>query len=240
MNQDHNQRFPEQDIENRPQECVGETVSDLIGNLAQIPCDAGYSYATALKVMNQSPTTAGSDPYSGMLGGMIYGALPTDKVPFDVNVMDELYESNINNYPLEEQELAQFYAQNGVKIFNSYQEIVSWLSLNKGGVSLALKWYASFSSPPTSGVLPEPQGQFTYHNVAVYESTTSGLRVKPWLGPRFGDAGYCYLTEETFDTVWFGAYAFDPTAWRWLSLAYAGVARWYLLKDIVPMMKKRV
>jgi hypothetical protein len=237
MNQDYLQRFPNQNIELRSTECVGETVADIVGNIVGVPCDAGYSFAATLRVMGVTPTTAGSDPYSGALSGIVYGALPTVKEPFDATTMGELYEANLDNYPVPDKQAAEQYAQNGIVLLESYTDIVNFLSLNKGGVILPMRWYQSFMTPNPDGTLPMPSGGITDHCVAVYEATTLGLRVKPWLGANYGTGGYCYMPEALFPTLFFGeAWGFDKSRSRWFSLASASVMRPWIIKDTLPQM----
>lgn len=236
MNLDVLKRFPNQNSEKRAEECVGETVADIIGNISEQPCDAGFSYAAALRVNNSVPTTAGSNPYAGMLGGLIYGALPTEKVPFDVSVMNELYEANWNNYTPESKMLANTYTQNGVTILKSYQDVVN--CVNSGmPVCLALRWYKSFFASNSDGVLPWPEGQMFNHCVGIFEATEKGLRTKAWLGPDFADGGYAYLPQDVFNQVFYSAYAFNPRGWRWLNLASTAVIRPWLISDILPQLK---
>lgn len=235
MNIDRLQRFPNQTTEKRYNECVGETVADIVGNIFNQPMDAGFSKACALKVANEPPTSGGTDSYSGMVGATIYGCMPTDDVPFDVNVYDELYESNINNYS--PRTLAVRFHTNTVKSFYSYNDISQYLSQNKMGVQLTVKWYESFNTPNQDGTLPAPTGSFSYHCVAVYEDTLLGLRVKPWLGSEFGYGGYCYMSRITFGLSFISSSGFDPNANRWMWLARTAVTHLNLLPDILPLLK---
>ena len=237
MNRDYLKRFPSQLIEQRPTECVGETVADIIGNIERIPCDAGFSYAAALRIAGQIPTTAGSDPYSGMLSSVVYGALPTENEPFDAATTSELYEANIANYGASGLLLAKNFTQPGVLQFYSYSGISNYLSTYNMGVQLGLRWYESFNTPNQDGTLPPPSGQFTEHCVAVYEDTDKGLRIKPWLGPSYGDGGYAYLSEASFNLVFQDASGFDQNAYRWTSLVKILLPRWYLFSDVWPQLK---
>ena len=243
MNQDLLMRFPNQDIENRPTECVGETIADIIGNLVGAPCDAGYSYAATLRVMNVAPTTAGSDPYSGVLGGVVYGGLATQKEPFDATTTSELYEANLANYPTPDEQAAQQYAQNGITLLTSYESIVDFLSIGAGGVTLPITWYSSFMAPQPNGTLPPPLGTTTSHCVAVYEATPLGLRVKPWIGPGYGAGGYCFLPEALFTSIFIEgqAWGFNKGASRWFSLATTALQASFtgnlpLLRDCVQFL----
>lgn len=233
MNRDQLKRFPNQIIENRPQACVGETYADIIGNIRNQPMDAGFSYAAALKVANTVPTTAGSDPYSGGLAGVVYGALPTEDAPFDATTTSELYEADISNYA--NRPLALNFAQNGLQSLYTYSDIANYLIEYKQGVQLAVRWYSSFNTPNADGSLPPPSGSYSLHCVAVYEDTLLGLRVKPWLGPDFADHGYCYMNQTTFNLVFQSAAGFVPGN-RWVNLVKILLNHWWLYFDIYPQL----
>ena len=231
MNLDVLGRMPNQNMEGRSTECVGETVADIVGNIKNQAMDAGFSYAAALKVMNQTPTTAGSDPYSGMLGAVVYGCLPTEKEAFDATTTGELYESNLANY--QNRSLALLNAQNGVMVLRSYQEIVNYLMAYKKPVNLAVDWYSTFETPNQDKTLPAPLGTITEHDVEVCEDTLLGLRVKSWQGPEYG---YVFLSETTFNLIFRGAWGFDPKASRWMSLVKILLSHWNLYADIYPQL----
>lgn len=236
-NQDLLQRFPNQDIQNLPTACVGETIADIIGNIVGIPCDPGYSYAATLKVMGVQPTTAGSDPYSGALSGVVYGGLATTQDPTDITTQTELFRANIANYPKPDPQVAEQYSQNGIVLLEDYSSIVGFLGTNQGGVILPLTWYQSFMTPNSDGTLPMPSGGTSSHCTAVYEATMLGLRQKPWLGADYGAGGYDFLPEAVFTSVFSGqAWGFTRNANRWFSLASASVVRPWIISDTLPQM----
>lgn len=234
MNYDTLQRFPNQDIANRPDECVGETWSDLNGNRFKQAMYAGFSYAAALRISNTAPTTEGSDPYSGGLGVILYGTMPTDEAPYDISTQSELYDANWANYP--QKSLAANFVQNGLVRLYSYSDICNYFMEYKQGCQLAIKWYESFGTPNADGTLPAPSGSFSYHCVAVYEDNLLGLRIKPWLGPSWGAGGYAFISQTTFNLVFQNAAGFNLQASRWTSLISALITRWYLLGDIYTQL----
>jgi hypothetical protein len=235
MNQDALKRFPNQLTEMRHDECVGECIADIVGNIFNQPMDAGYSYATALRVSNTEPNTNGSDPYSGMIGATIYGVLPTEDVAFDATTTSELYEANYKNYI--EYKLASYFLSNAVRPLYSYEAISQYLLQYRMGVQLGIRWYESFNIPNQDGSLPAPTGAYTEHCIAVYEDTLLGLRVKPWLGPNYGQGGYSFMSKTTFDLVFENASCFDPYASRWMWLAKTAVTHLNLIPDILPLLK---
>lgn len=234
MNRDVLKRFPQQNIENRLQECVGEGVADIIGNIRNQAMDPGMSYAAALKVANTIPTTAGSDPYSGMLGGLVYGALPTEDAPFDATTTSELFEANLANYA--NRPLALNFAQNGVTFLYSYDDIANYLLESKQGVGCAIHFYQSFLTPNADGTLPAPSGTFSNHFIAIYEDTLLGLRAKVWLGPDYGMSGYCFIPRSIFNQIFVGAWGFNLQGNRWINLVKTLLNHWWLYSDIFSQL----
>jgi len=237
MNLDHLQQFPNQLVDGDPSECVALSVADIAGNIDSQLYDPDIIYAYTLRLMGQQPNTGGLDPYTGMLCPVVYGLLPISLETFTAKTMGELYVANYQNYTPDERIAALKWARRGVMPLYSYAEIAGYLSAYRTGVSLAVKWYESFNTPNQDGTLPAPVGAFSYHNVAVYEETDKGFRVKPWLGPQFGDGGYVYMSETTLELVYQSAYGFDPNAWRWLSLAKIAVTHSWDIIDILPILK---
>ncbi len=238
MNLDKLQRFPNQNLEARAEECVGETVADIIGNIIGTPMDAGFSYAAAHRVGRTLNTIKGADPLAGMLGGVVYGALATIKEPFDATTTSERYEGDIANYPPTDVLLAHAFAQNGVVFLDGAYEIASWVENRGSGIMVPMKWYENFMQPNPDGTLPMPAGNtYTYHVTACYRfDPQRGFQIKPWLGPDFGDHGYCYIPAGMLASVSDAAYAFNSSAWRWMQLAKIGVTRPWLANDLWPQL----
>ena len=233
MNQDYQKRFPNQNADRRETECEAETIADLVGNIQRIPCTPDYSYAVGLRMMNIPPNTGGLDPLAGMQGAVVYGVCPADNDP----LQGELYEANLSNYSPEEKAKALSEAQKGVVTLRSWRDIINHLDKGIGGVALIVRWYNGFSTPGPSGVLPMPIGDHSFHCVAVYGYDEKGLLIKPLLGSEYGDGGYGHINGLVFTNCFEQAYAFDPFAWRWLSLAGIAVTKPYLIPDILPMLK---
>ena len=219
-----------------PTACVGETIADIVGNIKRTPMDPGFSYAAALKVMGVTPSTAGSDPYSGALAAIVYGALPTTAEPTNIETNSELFQANFANYPAFLPSVLPN-AQNGLTALRSYQDIVNSLAQGTGGVVLPITFFSSFLGVSETGVLPMPTGAISEHCTAVYEATDAGLRTKMWLGPNYGDGGYVYIPEPLFSTIFSGtAWGFNPSANRWLNLVSILLTNWSLFSDIYPQL----
>lgn len=236
MNQDFLQLFPNQNTDARAEECVAYTVTDLVGNTFNIPCDPGFTYGATEHLENIVPNDGGTDPLTGMQTALIYGVLPTTKEDFTALTTSELYEANFLNYSPSDKTLAKSYSMNGVKNLYFYDDIVNHLALSVGGAAIAMRWYESFNSPNSDGTLPDPSGIYSNHCVAAYESTSKGLRIKSWQG-MIGDGGYLYLTEAQFNVCTYSSYAFDPSSWRWFSLASIAVSHPAAIYEILPMLQ---
>ena len=232
---DRLQRFPNQNIIQRQNECVLETVCDIWGNIQDQPFAPDFNLAATFKVMGVPPSSGGTDPYAGMLSALVYGALPTEVEPTDVSTGSELLAANWANYDPNMKRLALHYAATGIKQLYSYQDICNYLDTQQRGVAFAMKWFESFMVPLQDGSLPQPRDNFSDHCVAIFGYDEQGLKAKAWLGPDFGDKGYCYIPEVMFNLVFVEAFAFVDQ-WRWLNLARTGLSHPWLLPDIIPQL----
>lgn len=222
MTTDTLKRMPNQDIENRPTECVAETVCDILGNAYRIPFDPGFTYAMTLRLERSTPTTAGSDPLMGMQSAILYGVLETSQEPFDATTVGELYEANWQNYTDANRQDALKWTQNGIISMWTFADVVAYLKAYNLGVSFPMRWYQNFNVVAHDGNLPIPAGLYSDHNINIVGITDDNrLIAKPWLGPDYGDGGYCYLSESIFNQVqdhYYAAYGFNPGANRIFSI----------------------
>lgn len=233
---DKNQYFPNQLIDGNSTECVALTVADICGNIDSQLYDPDFNYAFTLYLQGIQPNTAGLDPRAGILSTVAYGLLPMSEADFTAKTMGELYIANFANYSKEDVASALKNARNGIKRLYSYDEIVQYLNDEQKGVSLAVKWFPEFNNPYSGGILPTPNtsGEYSLHNVAVYGSGTNGLQIKPWLGPSYGFGGYGYMNCYVFSQVFQCAFAYDPKAWKWLSLVQMCLLYPNRIKDLLP------
>lgn len=229
-----------QNINGETTECAAIAVADLWGNILGKPQDPDYTYAAALKVMNLAPNTGGLDPLCAMQSAVVFHTLPASQETFTALTSGELYIANFNNYTAAQQQFAQSTtAPNGIAAFGSYQEIVNWLALNKGGVAIPMSWYPSFMTPNADGTLPQPQGTPSNHVVTCYYEDSRGLQIKPNLGANFGQNGYVYLPEDIFNqakTAFNYSFAFDPNAYRWLSIASIAIQHPAIIQYALPQL----
>lgn len=230
------QRFPDQNAEHRVEGCVGETISDILGNIYGVPLDPDFSEAAGYAVQGAPPSNLGESAISALYGAVAYGALPA---VLDGAFTDELTENNFANYVSLQKTTAAGFAPKGIRWLNGYDDISRHLFTYNTGVAVGFKWYNSFSNPFPDGTLRSPNfvtEEFTYHETAVYENTPMGLRVKPWLGPDFGDKGYVYVPRIVFEQTWTGAAAFRPDGLRWWTLIQAAMEYPKNISNLLPII----
>lgn len=238
MNLDALKRFPNQNIENRFNFCVGETIADILGNKYSQPFDCDYSYAAGLAVQALPPNIAGEDPYAAFLGACAYGALPKS-ADIDPPEATPLYEATFSAYTLQERQTASIYAQNGVTVLYGFDAITEHLLTKRQGVAIAMKWYyQSFNNPYPDGTLRTPgKGEpFSYHCVAAYENTDKGLRIKPWQGPDYGLGGYGFLPRSIYSQCFPTGYAFSDEAIRFLTVVKTALQYPKNLGNMLPLI----
>jgi hypothetical protein len=218
-------------------QCVGFTVSDIVGNIIGQQCDLSFSYALGLWMGDLLPTTIGEDPYAAMAAAVAFGALPLiDDTPQQLT-MSQLERVNIANYTPQQFQQAKIGTQNGIMYLGSYQEIVDYVRTYKQGVSLAMKFYRSFLIPNQDGTLPAISGDFSYHNVGVWNDGI-GLLIKPYCGATYGLGGYAYLTEANYDLTEIGAWGFTP-GWRWFNLVKIALQYPKRIPQILPLLSTK-
>lgn len=242
FNVDSGEWFPNQRINGAPDECVAITVTDILGDKLNINLDPDFTYAMTLRLEGSVPTTAGSDPWSGMLSAVGYGVLPMSDADFTALANGELYVSNWQNYSVQDKQTALVYAQNGGK--NVSLDFNSVLTAAKAnfGVSLPMLWYSSFMAPNEDGTLPYASGPTSNHNVRVCGQITIGgvvyMILKPWLGKEYGKEGYCFMSQNQFIICAKAAYVFDSTANRFFSLLGIAITKYPFLSDFIPQLIK--
>lgn len=216
-------------------QCVGFTVSDIVGNLIGKQCDLSFSYALGLYMGNLTPTTGGEDPYAGMCGAVVFGALLASLAQEQLSET-AIEQVNINNYSLAEIVAATKNVQNGIVPLNSFTAIQNYLAQNIGGVSFAMQFYQSFLTPNPDSTFPVPSGDYSNHNAGIWANSNGDLVLKPYCGAEWGVGGYCFLTENTYNQCSVGAWGFSPTAWRWLQLVKIALQYPSRIPQILPLL----
>ncbi len=244
FNIDTQEWFPNQQIDGDPDECVAITVTDILGDKDNINYSPDFTYAMTLRLAGSSPSTAGSDPWSGMLSAVGYGLLPMSDADFTSLVKGELYASNWQNYAADDCKTALSHAQNGARVVDLNFNTVLAEARANFGVSMPMLWFSSFTTPDATGILPPARGPITRHNVRVVgQKTVAGVRymvIKPWLGKKYGWGGYGLMSQNQFIICTQAAYVFNPAANRFFSLLGIAVTRYPFLADFIPQLMKTV
>jgi len=233
MNQDYLGIKYNQLIDGNPTECVAITAADLKGNIIKQAQDPDFTYAFTRYLMGKEPSTEGLDPLTGMQSVIVYGTLPASQETFTAHSMGELYVANYKNYTQGQIQFARNTPKsNGIKTLNGSTAMRSFLDLGIGGIGIPMLWYPSYMNPNADGTLPAPSGTPTLHMVSGYDYNDRGIKIKPYLGQGYGQDGYVYHRPAALDR----AYAFDPNAWRWMSLASIALQHTNAIGDILPQL----
>ncbi len=241
FNVDTQEWFPNQRIDGDPDECVAITVTDILGDKDYINYSPDFTYAKTLQLEGSTPTTAGSDPWSGMLSAVGYGVLPMSDADFTALTKGELYVSNWQNYSQEDTKTALTHAQNGARRISLDLPIIFKETKANYGVALPMTWYSSFLNPNSDGTVTI-SGSYTNHMTRVVgKATRNNLDcpiIKPWLGKKYGWGGYLVLTPSQFAQCAKDAFVFDPTANRFFSLLGIALTKFPFLVDFIPQLIK--
>jgi len=229
--------FPNQNSEHRPDQCVAESVRGLASNITGILYDAGFTYGATQHLQGIKPTTAGSDPQTGMESAIIYGLLPETDEDFTALTTSELFEANFDNYSAADKRTASFHTMKGIIVLRTFQQILDYMVTYQLPVSIATKWYNAFEDIGSNGVLPLVTGTPDHlHNSIVYGANGGNLVLESHQGTGYGDGGYCYLDQTLFDSIFVGAYGFNPNAWVWFEKAKILGRHWNAFNDIYPIL----
>lgn len=210
MNLDLLGHFENQNLENRKNSCIGESVTDAVGNLLKVQCDPDYTMATSFYVQGKAASTLGTNLYAAMLGAIAYGLLPDSKDRSDPLQTSELYEDTYSNYSEDQKQFAlRFLPPGGLpQRLNTFSDIAKYLETQKMGVPLVIRWHPEFNNPGPNRVFSMPHlPQESNHCVVAYEVTDAGLKIKPFLGEEYG---YAYLPPNVFNAVISESYGFVP------------------------------
>lgn len=242
FNVDSGEWFPNQNITGQYDECVAIFATDTLGDKLNINLDPDFTYAMTLRLEGSIPTTAGSDPWSGMLSAVAYGVLPMSDADFTALQKGELYVSNWQNYSAQDRQTALSYAQNGARNVALDLPTLFAEAKTNGGVGIPMTWYSSFMAPAADGTVTQVSGTTTNHMPRlVGQKTINGVAcpiIKPWLGKEYGWGGYLVLTPGQFYACVKAAYVFDSTANRFFSLLGIAITKYPFLSDFIPQLIK--
>lgn len=233
---------PSQVADNAETECVGYHVADTFTDFTKDIKTPDFSYAGAIFVENEPPTTAGVDPLAGLQGGVIVGSLSKSQTPTMSAAQDgELFVANFSNWqPFQKTSALLTTAvdvHNALGFTDSFTSIISTMWTGQVAVALCTPWYHEWMSAP-GGILPMPaninntaglpwhchsaKGQHTI-------GSTSYIIDKPWIGTSWGQAGFGYMSQDVANAVFqvpgTGALVMVMIGKRWLPLCKIVVTR---------------
>lgn len=231
--------FPNQETEQRPYECTGEAVTDILSDVYGVKLSPDFSYAAGLDIEGidgQDPD--GCDMLATMEGAIGHGVLALASAPLTAQTNTEAFCSDFNNWPQSSKDLALNRVQNGVMNVlgngDAFDSIVNACYLGKQGVSVGTPWFPEFFADATGIVQNMPNvskltdalgNPLPWHNWAVKGKITFNnipyVMVKSWQGA-VGDKGWLYFNRETINAILSisgtGAFIFNPNAIRWVAI----------------------
>ena len=179
-----------------PEGCTGMTLADIATDYFKVMCSPFFEYTKTCLLENQ-PVGNPCDVVDVLKTPTVYGA--------------QALGETTDQQALTRRMLG--YSVNPIK-GSLFQGIVSAMSTGAGSVAFAGTWYQSFEFP-VNGVIPAPKGGTSGHMWKFCGlKTISGvpyLIAKPWLGPNWGDKGFCYFSESVLDSIGGQAFTFAPT-----------------------------
>lgn len=224
MTTDFLKHFADQNKEHRLESCIGESISDSIGNLIGRPCDPDYTMAASFYVQGKAANLLGTNLYAAMLGAIAYGCLPETADKTDPIQTSELTEDTYSNYSDLQKNIAlQSLPPSGLPLrLNNFADITAYLFKYKMGVPLVIEWHEEFNDPSPSRIFSIPTTpRLSNHCVEVVDVTPQGLQVKPHLGEEYG---YAYIPMNVLPKIMMESYGFVPGN-RAITLLYVIVWR---------------
>lgn len=202
------QTFPQ------PEGCGGEGIASVMGDLERKLFNPWFSYDEMCQAEGQ-----------------------TTNNPVDLTfIVNEPVTSGVQDMNGVITKSPQWYE---VKKLNGslFQGIVSAMSIGKSSVAFASTWYQSFDFP-TNGIVPSPAGLSSGHFWKFCGVKTingaSYLIAAPWLGPDWGEDGFCYFSQSIVDAL--DGQAFTPNQSG--NTEAIPVSRETLLKSLINFMKE--
>ena len=219
LNLDRLNLFPNQGTDGDPTECAGITVAVIASNIDGIPYTPDWNYASAFRLLNQTPTTGGEDPWNTMQAACFYGCLPAKDADFTSKTVGELYAANWRNYTQNDvQEALQHQQKPPMSLGVDYDTVAAYMARTGWGVAITMQWHDDFALPLNSVLQMPMSAAFTTHCVAALKIDERGIGVNSWQGQGYGDNGYVYLTRDVFNRCVTSCHAFNPNGNRWLAI----------------------
>ncbi len=193
---------PDQNADGYPNGCTGYTQSELCTDEDKIVYKPSYTYDKTRFMEGVQGKDVGCDIRDSLKSTLVYGVQGLDEL-----TDGQAFQHRRGSYYAVEQAPDWF---DGIRS-----------ALTKGhSVSMATPWFPEFSSP-INGIVPFPSDFNTrrgsWHNWKVCGwKTIAGipyLKAKPWIGPNYGDNGFCYFSQpiinKLLDLYYTGAFVVD-------------------------------
>ncbi len=197
---------PDQNAEARPNGCTGYTQSEVCADRDKRIYDPGYTYDKTRMMEGTLGQDVGCDIRDSLKSTRVYG-------------VKAIGESDLQAFG---HRRGAYYA---IEPAPDYFDGVRSALVKGHSVSMATPWYDIFNLP-RAGIIQAPSdyGQkSSYHNYkACGWKTINGtvyLKIKPWIGPQYGDNGFAYMPREVVNQLlnqtYTGAFVlddYDPNA----------------------------
>jgi hypothetical protein len=191
--------FPDQNADNRPDECTAYTVIGLASQKTGKAYSKDYQYMRTLQAMGASPDSQGADARTGFKVATSEGLLSLSLQPVGMSNMTQAWAANSGNWSNSlinqtEKQPAYSPVSNGSQDwFDSIRNV-----LGQGyTVGMATQWSDSFEGHPRNSILPDKPSELhwghMYEAVDVHTiKQVPYLVLKTWQGPGYG---YCYMSR---------------------------------------------
>lgn len=184
--------FPDQIAEGRPNGCSGYTQAETGQDEYGVQFNPGFNYENSL---------------------LIEGALPNSPVQIrDALKSPRIYglEPIAGGDPLTFRRGSYYDVDKSGDYFDGARSALYKNRLNKRTISAGSPWFSNWMVLGIDGVMPAPKKYVWDANTVGHNWKICGWKtihgqpyiiVKAWLGPKWGDAGYGYMSREIFNKV---------------------------------------
>ncbi len=213
--------MPDQNSDGNYFECTDYTTNDIGTDLYGIVFTNGRLFAKTLLMEGQPWTTQGADIRSALKAAKVYGLLPFDKTPQELQHTAESFNADYRHWPVALDAIASEYRLGdlfNIQPLNGewFDGIRSAIFTNNLPVTIGTPWYSTWENIGSDGICSTiPTGTPSgWHNWKIAGwKTVNGvpyLLAKTWQGNRYGDNGWSYYPREVINALWkiYGVQAF--------------------------------
>lgn len=200
---------PNQNALGFPEGCSSFTQSEIGQDEDKRIYDFRYTYDRTLEIEGISTT----DPLFEKVGCVITDSLKSTIVYG--------LQSNDGADPLTHRRGAYYDALDNDKNLDAFDAAILCMKSNSGSLSVGTQWLPEWLATGFDGIITSvfiPRTTAPWHNFKVCGVKTSEgvqyLIAKPWIGPLWGDKGFCYFSRDVFNKAMkikgSGAFALAP------------------------------